>query len=244
MPELSIIIPTQNDAAALPATLEALHRLVVHHSLSVEILLIDQESTDATLAKALDAAKALPALHIRVLIRRNLMPGMGGVVRYANAFAAGRFCVLLSADGSDPVELVPTFLRHLRAGKHLVQCSRYSLDEHTIAVSPKFRVYQKVYRTLTRILLGSAPADTTYGFRAYDRIFVQALGLSAKRFNVCPEMTFKVALCGGQIEYVPGKPRNPDQGGQSKFLLKNEIWGYAYVLMRAWMHRIGIRRWF
>ena len=57
-------------------------------------------------------------------------------------------------------------------------------------------------------------------------------------------MTFKVELCGGQIEYVPGKPRDLRQGGQSKFQLKNEIWGYAYVLGRAGLHRMGIRRWF
>jgi len=244
MPEISVIIPTQNDAGALPATLDALHRVVTHHSLSIETLVVDEESNDATVATALDAAKNLPALHVRVLVRKHLMPGLGGVVRYANAFALGRFCVLLSADGHDPVELVPTFLRHLRAGKHLVQCSRYTNDEDTSTVSPKFRLYQKIYRTMTRLLLGSAPADTTYGFRAYDRIFVQALGLSAKRFNVCPEMTFKVMLCGGQIEYVPGQPRNLDQGGQSKFQLANEIWGYAYVLLRAGLHRAGIRRWF
>ena len=164
MPEISVIIPTQNDANVLPTTLESLHRVVTHHSLSIETLVVDEESTDATVATALDAAKTFPALHVRVLVRKHLMPGLGGVVRYANAFALGRFCVLLSSDGHDPVELIPIFLRHLRAGKHLVQCSRYTIDEHTNAVSPKFRIYQKVYRTLTRIILGRAPADTTMAF--------------------------------------------------------------------------------
>src|ERR1044072_7125562 len=98
MPEISVIIPAQNDAQVLPATLEALHRFVTHHSLSVETLVVDEESTDATVATALDAAKDLPALHVRVLVRKHLMPGLGGVVRYANEFAVGRFCVLLSSD--------------------------------------------------------------------------------------------------------------------------------------------------
>jgi hypothetical protein len=139
---------------------------------------------------------------------------------------------------------LPIFLRHLRAGKHLVQCARYVREEDEAAVSPLYRTYQYLYRAATRVLLGQWIADTTYGFRAFDRVFVQALGLSAKRFNVCPEMTFKVVLSGGAVEYVPGKPRALSQGGQSKFKLPGEIWGYAYVLIRAGMHRFGLRRWF
>jgi glycosyltransferase involved in cell wall biosynthesis len=244
MPEISVIIPCRNDAQVLTSTLDALHRVVTHNSLSVETLVVDDESIDATVQTALDAAAAYPALHVRVLVRKHLMPGLGGVLRYGNAFALGRFCVLLSSDGHDPVELVPVFLRHLRAGRHLVQCSRYTIDEHADSVPLRYRAYQGIYRAMAKIALGSAPADTTYGFRAYDRIFIQALGLSAKRFNVCPEMTFKVMLCGGQIEYVPGKPRALHQGGQTKFQLAHEIWGYAYVLLRAGLHRLGIRRWF
>ena len=206
--------------------------------------MVDDDSTDKTLETALAAAETFPALHIRPLARKQLMPGLGGVLRYGMAFAQGRYCVLVSSDGYDPVELIPTFLRHQRAGKHLVECSRFTVEEHAGEVPLKYRVYQKISRAMTKLLLGNAPADTTYGFRAYDRIFVQALGLSAKRFNVCPEMTFKVMLCGGQIEYVPGKPRQLNQGGQTKFQLAHEILGYAYVMLRAGLHRMGLRRWF
>lgn len=244
MEELSIIVPCRDDAAVLMDTLDAMHGVVIHNSLSVETLIVDDDSTDNTIEVATHAAHRLPALHVRVFMRRRLQPGLGGVLRYGMAFAHGRFCVLVSSDGQDPVELIPIFLRHLRSGKQLVQCSRYLREEDIAAVPMKFRVYQTIYRALCRLLLGTAMADTTYGFRGFDRIFVQALGLSAKSFNVCPEMTFKVMLCGGQIEYVPGKPRGLKQGGQAKFQLPSEIWGYTYVLLRAALHRAGIRRWF
>lgn len=244
MREISVIMPCRNDAEVLRETLAALHRVVTHNSLSVETLVVDDESTDATIQVALAGAVEFAALHIRVLARKHLQPGLGGVLRYGMAFAQGRYCVLLSSDGLDPVELLPALLRPLRAGKHLVQCSRFMLDEHAAAVPLKFRIYQSIYRALTHAVLGGAFTDTTYGFRAYDRIFVQSLGLSAQRFNVCPEMTFKVTLCGGSVDYVPGKSRALNQGGQTKFQLASEIWGYAYVLLRAAMHRIGLRRWF
>jgi glycosyltransferase involved in cell wall biosynthesis len=244
MREISVIMPCRNDAQVLRGTLDGLHRIITHNSLSVETLVVDDESTDATVQTALAAAAEFPALHIRVLARKHLEPGLGGVLRYGMAFAEGRYCVLLSSDGHDPVELVPALLRPLRAGKQLVQCSRFMREEHAAAVPLKYRTYQSIYRALTRLLLGQAVADTTYGFRAFDRVFVQALGLAAKSFNVCPEMTFKVTLCGGAVEYVPGKPRALHEGGQTKFQLASEIWGYAYVLVRAGMHRAGLRRWF
>ena len=243
MREVSVIIPCRNDAQVLRGTLDALHRVVTYNSFSVETLVVDDESTDATIEVAKSCAGEFAALHIRVLARKRLQPGLGGTLRYGMAFAEGRYCVLLSSDGYDPVELLPALIRPLRAGKQLVQCSRYMLEQHAAAVPLKYRVYQSIYRALARLALGTAVADTTYGFRAFDRIFIQSLGLAAKRFNVCPEMTFKVTLCGGAVEYVPGKPRGLHEGGQSKFQLRSEIWGYAYVLLRAGMHRAGIRRW-
>ena len=85
--------------------------------------------------------------------------------------------------------------------------------------------------------------DSTYGFRAFNRIYVLALGLSSNRFNVCPEMTFKVLLSGADVDYVAGSPQPVGVGGAEKFKLPNEILGYTWVLVRAALHRVGIR-WF
>lgn len=244
MRELSILIPSQNDAGVLLSTLEALHGVVTYNSLNAETLIIDDASTDNTVEVAVAAALRFPALHIRVLARKHLQPGLGGVLRYGLAFCEGRYCVLVSSDGQDPIELIPIFLRHLRNGKQLVQCSRYLDERDSLAIPAKYRAYQAIYRFLGRWILGQPLADSTYAFRGFDRVFVLALGVSGKRFNVCPEMTFKVLLCGGAIEYVPGKPRTLQQGGQSKFRLSSEILGYAYVLARAGLHRFGLRRWF
>ena len=244
MQELSIIVPCHNDAAVLTATLDTIHQVVTHNSLSVETLIIDDDSSDDTIEVARKAAADFPALHMRILMRKRLAPGLGGILRYALAYSQGRGAILVSADGEDPAELIPVFLRHLRAGAHLVQCSRFMRPEDAAGVSARYRLYQTVYRAATKLLLGSAPEDTTYGFRGFDRVFVQAIGLNARRFNVCPEMTFKVMLAGGKVEYVPGKPRPRFAGGQSKFQLRAEIFGYAYILLRAGLHRAGLARWF
>jgi glycosyltransferase involved in cell wall biosynthesis len=240
MAELSILIPTCNDEKSLRTTVDRLHEVVTHNSLNVETLIIDDESTDQTLDTAGSLIDEFPALHIRVFARKRRRRGFGGMVRFGMTYAAGPYCAIVSSDGHDPVELLPVFLNKLRAGAHLVQCSRYSRKEDAVSVPMTYRFYQVLYRTATRALLGVRIMDTTYGFRAFNRNYVQALGTAANRFNVCPEMTFKIMLSGGNIEYVPGQQRDLVNGGSQKFSLPFEILGYANVLCRAALYRVGV----
>lgn len=240
MPELSIIMPCLNEEATLPIAVEKLNEVVVYASLNVELIILDDESEDNTLRVAADLIEKYPFLHIRVFHRVRRQRGFGAVVRYGLAHATGRYCVFVSADGLDPVELLPEFVKRLRAGAQHVQLSRYIRPEDTETVPRKYRLYQAIYRRLIRILLGQEIKDSTYGFRAFDRIYVQALGTISNRFSICPEITFKVMLSGGQLDYVPGHPVPYKGGGSTKFQLPRESWGYLHVLFRAWLHRFGL----
>lgn len=179
---------------------------------------------------------------MRVLRRTEENPGFGALVRYGVAHASGRYCAIVAADGTDPVELIPTMVQELRGGRQMVICSRY-LEDDGAAVSRRYRVYQRIYRVAIRVLLGREITDSTNGFRAFDRVFMQALGLSSNRFSVAPEMTFKATLAGGDVGYLPGQPLPRPGTGSEKFKLSNEIFGYGIVLVRAALHRLGIR-WF
>lgn len=242
--ELSILVPCYNDSQTLPQSISAINDVVTNYSLNVETLIVDDESTDDTLRVAESLLEKFPALHIRILARRRLRRGFGTVVRYGMAYATGRYCVLVSADEKDPVDLLPEFLNHLRDGNQLVQCTRYVFEENIRSIPLSYRIYQAIYRLVVRLLLGVTISDTTYGFRAFDRTYIQAMGVSSGRFNICPEITFKVLLSGGNTKYIPGQPLPFQQGGSVKFQLPFEIWGYAYVVFRAALHRAGIVRWF
>jgi polyisoprenyl-phosphate glycosyltransferase len=237
MPELSIILPSFNEENELPAALEKLHDVVTQASLDVETIVLDDESQDKTLEVATDLVARYPALRVRVFHHVRQRVGFGAVARFGIAHARGRYCCFVSADGVDPVELIPEFVKRLRAGAHQVQCSRYIREEDARAVPRKYRIYQSVYRKLIRWLLGREITDSTYAFRAFDRVYVQALGLTSNRFSLCPEITFKIVLSGGRSELVPGKPAPFHAGGSNKFKLANETLGYGYVLLRAWMHQ-------
>ena len=221
-----------------------LDRVIAQASIFGEVLIIDDGSEDGTLATATRLAEEYPNLHVRIFTRELVRPSFGGLVRYGMAHASGRYCAIVSADGSDPVDLLPEMLKRLRGGATMTVCSRYIRPEDARRVGQTYRVYQSIYRAAAKLLLGQEVTDSTYGFRAFNRLYIQALGTSSNRFNIFPEMTFKVIESGGTIEYLAGSQQPVGVGGSEKFKLPHEILGYAAVLVRAALHRSRVLRWF
>ena len=241
--ETSVIIPTLDDAPTIARTLENLNTALASAGAPAEVLIVDAGSRDGTLELAADLADKYPLLHTRLLVQDRSQSGFGSVLRLGIAYAEGRYCVVLMPDARDPLELIPKMLSELRAGAHLVLCSRFETDTADLGVPRRFVIYQNLYQRAIRVLLGVDIPDSTYGFRAFNRTFVQALGISGQRLSVCSEMTFKVLLAGGKTVRLPGVPTAPMVREQSKFRLGNELGGYMITLMRASLHRIGVR-WF
>jgi len=242
--ETTVIVPTLDDGPTLPATMERLNRIVAATGTAAEVIVVDAGSRDGTVEIAGELADRYPLLHMRILVQDRISSGFGAVVRLGMAYAEGRFCAIVMPDARDPLEVLPKMLAELRKGSHLVLCSRFeaAADDDT-KVPRRFRVYQALYRRAIRTALGYDIPDSTYGFRAFHRPFVQALGLQAHSFAVCPEITFKVLLAGGKVERVPGAQAAPTLQSQQKFRLQNELLGYGVTLSRAALHRAGLR-WF
>lgn len=241
--ETSVVIPTLDDAGTLAQTVERLNRHLAVTSAATEVLIVDAGSADGTLAVAGELADRFPLLHMRVLVQdRERRAGFGDLLRLGVAYAQGRYCVVVMPDARDPLELIPKMLSELRSGAHLVLCSRYEgRDVPTSNLPRRFRWYQALYRRAVRAALGVDVPDSTYGFRAFNRTFVLALGLTGHRMSVCSEITFKVLLAGGETRRLPGAPTGPMLSEQWKFRLGNELSGYALMLGRASLHRAGLR---
>jgi glycosyltransferase involved in cell wall biosynthesis len=242
--ETSVVIPTLDDASTLGATIERLNKVMAASGAPAEVLVVDAGSRDGTLDVAANLADRYPLLHMRLLVQDRAHSGFGAVLRLGVAYSQGRFCVVVMPDARDPLELIPRMLDELRAGAHLVLCSRYEgADGRAAGVPRRFVAYQSLYRRAIRLLLGVDISDSTYGFRAFNRTFVQALGITGRRLAVCSEITFKVLLAGGKTVRLQGAPTGPTIREQSKFRLRNELAGYAVTLLRAGLHRGGWR-WF
>ena len=118
-PELvSIIIPTYNEAAALPALLRHLHQVGAHLEASVEIIVADGQSTDATCALA-QAAGA------RVLTCPT--KGRAAQLNHGARHAAGSILYFLHADTYPPAGFLDDIRRAVGAG-YGCGCYRLAFD--------------------------------------------------------------------------------------------------------------------
>lgn len=241
--ETSVIIPTLDDAPTIARTLENLNSALAVAGAPAEVLIVDAGSRDATLDLAAELVDRYPLLHTRILVQDRSQSGFGSVLRLGIAYAEGRYCVTLMPDARDPLDLIPKMLSELRGGAHLVLCSRFDGNGMSPDIPRRFVIYQALYQRAIKMLLGVDIPDSTYGFRAFNRTFVEALGISGRRLSVCSEITFKVLLAGGKTVRLPGNPTGPMVREQSKFRLGNELAGYMVTLVRASLHRFGMR-WF
>ena len=239
MPELSIIIPSFNEGEFLPSLVDDLFKICIESNLDVEVIISDDASGDETLNTSIELQERYPELNMRILHRYAPQRGYGAIVRYGLAHATGRFAIIVDASGQVPIHLIPEMLQKARNGTHLVQCSRYTNPGDDKEIPRRFKFYQFIYRKLIRIFLGQYLQDSTYGFKLFDRVLIMALGLSSNRFSLSPEITFKVMLCGGKIEFVTGELEKR-RHENVKFALYRELDSFAYVLFRAFLHRLKI----
>jgi glycosyltransferase involved in cell wall biosynthesis len=242
--DLTIVVPCLNEQENIEPILAALCNTLSKVSFTYEIVVVDDQSDDLTLEVASKfAEKVRDQTLIRVVRRPLHRRGYGAVVRYGIAHGMGKYCTMVSADGVDPIHHLPEFYERMVAGASLVQCSRYLSPSDAETIPFKYKFYQFFFRLFLRMVMGVAIRDSTYAFKMFNRCEMLAVGMKQNRFSVSPEITLKVLLMGGKVDFVAAG-QGIRQRGVSKFKFYKESFGYIYILVRAWLHRTGVAYWF
>lgn len=163
--ELSLIIPAFNEAQRIGPTLRRAHRFLAARPARFEIIVVDDGSTDDTVALVTALAAELPGLRVLFSPANR---GKGHAVRRGMLAATGRTRLFCDADGSTPIEELDPLLRALAAGADIAIGSRYLAGSRVTRPQPWFRrVWSRlVNRVVQRVLLPGV-ADTHCGFKAF-----------------------------------------------------------------------------
>lgn len=242
--DLTIVIPCLNEADNIEGILDSVASVVVNQKFTTEVVVVDDESDDNTYELAQKWANENEGkLPIRVISRPLKRRGYGAVVRYGAAHGLGKYCIFVSADMVDPINLIPELYEEMEKGAVLAQCSRYINpgDDNTIPF--KYKFFQFFFRRGVKIAIGHYIPDSTYAFKMFRRRETLGVGLSQNRFSISPEITFKSILMGGEVKYIPGA-QGTRAFGVSKFIFRKEGVGYTYCLVRAFLHRMRLLYWF
>jgi len=160
---LSIIIPAHNEESRLPQTLEQTAAFLKMQPYSSEIIVVENGSTDRTLAISQDYARRIENL----IVIHNDLPGKGRAVQAGMLAAQGEFRFCADADLSMPITEVNRFLPPQLPAAPVVIASR----EAPGAVrynEPAYRhLTGRVFNTMVRWVALPGLQDTQCGFKCF-----------------------------------------------------------------------------
>lgn len=120
LPSVSVIVPTYEEAVNLPTLVERLDRVRIEHQLTLEMLIMDDDSRDGTD----EVVAGLGKEWVR-LIERKENRGLSAAVLDGFRHAQNEVLLVMDADLSHPPETIPEMLRRVRDGADFVLGSRY-----------------------------------------------------------------------------------------------------------------------
>jgi glycosyltransferase involved in cell wall biosynthesis len=197
-----VVIPTKNEARNIGWVLARMPSSVD------EIVIVDGDSTDGTLAAARSARP-----DVRVIGQER--PGKGAALRAGFTAARGDYVVMIDADGSmDPVE-IPGFIAALDAGADMVKGSRFMPLGGTSDMTGLRRAGNGWLLGLVNVLYGSRFTDLCYGFCAFRREALARLGLASDGFEIETEIVVRALKERLFIAEIPSF-EFPRRTGESK----------------------------
>jgi len=191
--QLSIVIPAYNEERRLGRTLTRIRDYFAASSLGIagiEIIVVDDGSTDGTAKVVQDCAQELPCLR---LVSNGVNRGKGYSVRRGMLEARGRVALFSDADLSAPIEEAEKLVAAIDAGNDVAIGSR-ALDRALISVhqSRLREVAGMIFNGSVRLFTGLPLHDTQCGFKAFVRERCQIIFEQQRidRFGFDPEALF------------------------------------------------------
>ncbi len=162
-PFLSIVIPAYNEEARLPESLRAITAFVAQKTYPVEVLIVDNNSTDRTAAIIAEFAAEFP--YIRGLSERT--QGKGAAVRAGMLAARGAYRFICDADLSMPIEEVDKFLPPQLEDFDIAIASREIAGAVRYG-EPWYRhLMGRVFNLIVRLFAIPGLQDTQCGFKMF-----------------------------------------------------------------------------
>ncbi len=216
MPQISIIVPLFNESAIFPQLIDRLNQLMDKIPLSIEVVLVNDGSSDNTETLMHQIALADSRYHC-VFLARNY----GHQIALSAGLQKARGTegvMVIDGDLQDPPELLTDFYAHFKKGYDVVYAVRKKRKENAF----KRTAYKAFYRILKSISYIDIPLDSG-DFSYMSRRVVDVLNQMPEESRYIRGMRSWVGFKQIGIEYE----RSERAAGESKYSLKALI-GLAY----------------
>ena len=184
-----MVIPARNEAAGLPAVLQAL----LEGAYAEEVLVVDDGSRDGTAELCRDAGVTV--------LSQPYGKGNGAAIKRGAMAAQGDVIVFMDGDGQHNPEDIPRLLKKMSRGYDLVVGARSGLDSQASIARWGANSF---YNRFSSWMVGHRIEDLTSGFRAVRRDkFLSFLHLLPNGFSYPTTSTMAFFRAGYSVGFVP-----------------------------------------
>lgn len=204
--KISVVIPALNEEGIVGKTVQSIPQAELSElGFEVEVIVVDNASTDNTSQEALEAGA-------RVIYEEKR--GYGNAYHCGLREAQGDIIIIGDADGSHPFEVIPQFIAPILEDNYdLVVGSRMN-DMMEDEAMPRLHKYvgNPMLTYLLNVLYKTNFTDTHCGMRAFTRDTLQQMDLECTGMEFALEMLIEASQKNFKIEEVPIKVRKRGAG--------------------------------
>jgi dolichol-phosphate mannosyltransferase len=228
VPEISFVIPVYCEEAVLPALNARLNAVIDRLDVPCEVVLVNDGSTDNSLAIMDDIAADDPR-YVIVNLSRNY--GHQVAITAGIDHARGDAVITLDADLQDPPEAAVEMIERWREGYHIVLARRLARDGETAFKRASANLF---YRGLRRLSSVDQPLDVG-DFRLMDRCVVDSLRAMPEQDRYLRGMISWVGFRSTEVTFN----RDERAAGETKYGLRamtrlatNGMLGFSDIPLR------------
>ncbi|MCK4872284.1 MAG: glycosyltransferase family 2 protein [Phycisphaerales bacterium] len=197
---LSVIIPVFNEEATLAALVERVRDAPVPASVTLEIVLVDDASSDGTRDILARLAEQNPSLRI---VYHDHNVGKGGALHSGFDAATGDLVLIQDADLEYDPQDYNRLLAPILDGRADVVIGTRFHGEARRALRPVQALANRVITVLSNIVTGRRLTDIECCYKVFRAELLHRITLREKRFGFEPEVVAKMVRLGARIEEIP-----------------------------------------
>ncbi len=209
---LSVLVPVYNERYLVEASLRRVLALKDDLIESLEVIVVDDMSTDGTW----DVLQRVASSDSRVrLLRQAVNAGKGAALRTAISHATGDVSVVHDADLEyDPADIPSLLVPFAKEGADAVFGSRYLSAQYRRALMHRHTVMNRVLTSVSNWLTDLNLTDMETCYKAVNTTLLKSLLIRSNDFRFEVELTFKLAKRRARVFEVPIRylPRTREEG--------------------------------
>jgi len=226
---LTVVVPAYNEAESLPELAEWIDRVCTGSSISYEVIIIDDGSSDGTW----ETVSRLAAANNRikgVRFRRNY--GKAAALQTGFVEASGEVVITMDADLQDSPDEIPELVRMIREEDfHIVSGWKKKRYDPFIK-----RTTSKLYNYTARKFSGIKLHDFNCGLKAYDGEVVKSIEVYGEMHRYIPMLAREAGFRNIGEKIVQHRAR---KYGVTKYGLDRFLKGYLDMLTISFITRFS-----